>query len=211
MQTLIKQTTVPPDGFRYLQPETETWIRAGDYFDLFEKVKAHRKANNVPIGPLWKEEIEDQLCRQLPAGFCKESDPQARQVNVPTRMEWRAIEAFTKTMVAWAAERGKTASEALANARAGICRSCYLNVPVPGCKSCHGMLNLVIQLAKGKRLLNNRNLRNCAVCKCHLPAKVWLPIDVIKRGTTPETLSQYPAFCWIPKELAQDGMGTSQP
>lgn len=204
MQALINRTTVPPDGFRYLQPETVTWIRGGDYFDLFEKVRQHRKANNLPLGPLWKEEVEDQLCRQLAPGFCKGSNPREAAIqNVSTRMDWKTVNNFTRTMAAWALERGKTVSEGLANARATICRSCYLNVPVPGCKSCQGIMNVVAQLAKGKKPLSSQNLRNCAVCKCHLPAKVWLTIDAIKAGTDDETLAKYPSFCWIPAELKE--------
>lgn len=208
MQTLVNTTTVPPDGYRYLQPETETWIRAGDYFDLFARVQAHRKANNIPLGPLWKADVEDQLCKQLPAGFCKEGVPGQEPVNVSTRLEWAAVESFTRTMAGWALERGRTVSEGLAHARAGICRSCYFNVEAPGCRSCQGVLNLVAQLAKGRKLIETKGLRNCAVCKCHLPAKVWLPIDVILKGSNQETLSKYPAFCWIPKEISNDPGGS---
>lgn len=201
MQTLVNTTTVPPDGFRYLQPETETWIRAGDYFDLFSKVLAHRKANNIPLGPLWKADVEDQLCKQLPAGFCKEGVPGEAAANVSTRMEWAAVESFTRTMAAWALERGKTASEQLATARAAICRACYYNVPAPGCRSCTGALNLIAQLAKGKRMLDSKGLRSCAVCKCSLPAKVWLPIEAIEKGTTSQQMAAYPGFCWVRKEI----------
>jgi hypothetical protein len=211
MQELISKTTVPSDGYRYLQPETETWIRGGDYFDLFEKVKAHRKANNIPSGPLWREEVEDQLCRQLPPGSCKNSDPrQTHSTGLSTRMDWGTVQSFTTTMATWAKGGVKTVSEGLANARAGICRSCYYNVSVPGCRSCTGLLNLALQVAKGKRLLSNRNLRNCAVCKCHLPVKVWFPIEAIAAGTSAETLAKYPDFCWIKKEI-EDGMGTGKP
>ena len=91
MQSLLDKSVVPPDGFRSLQPETKMWIRGGDYWSWMENAKAHRLANNIPIGPLWEAETEDQPCRMLPPGHCKEQRPDQVAVNVSTRMSFEDV------------------------------------------------------------------------------------------------------------------------
>src|SRR5882757_9325246 len=98
MQRLIEQSTVPPDGFRYFQPETRMTIRGGDYWDLFVNVKKHRTANQIPISSFWKEEVEDQLCKMLPPGWCKEIDPNKQPIGVLTRISWDDLQRGMSSM-----------------------------------------------------------------------------------------------------------------
>ncbi len=60
MQRLLNTSEVPPDGFRFWQAETRTWVRAPDYDGLFSLVREHRKVNNIPLGTFWQAEVEDQ-------------------------------------------------------------------------------------------------------------------------------------------------------
>lgn len=201
MQKLIDQNTVPPDGFRYLQSETRTWIRAPDYSNLFVEVRDHRKANNLPLGTFWEAEVEDQLCQMLPPGLCKESTP-AQTKNVFTRVGWEQVVAGTKTLVNWAAKGFAPVDQALAESRGNICSRCYFNVGHSGgCHSCGQVQKLAMSIIGTRTTPANPFLKVCAVCRCTLQAKVWAPIDVVDKGTPEEIYNGYPSFCWVKREL----------
>jgi hypothetical protein len=201
MQKLLDPNTVPPDGYRYHQSETKTWIRAPDYANLFLSVHDHRKANNLPLGTFWEAEVEDQLCQQLPPGNCKETPP-GQSRNVFTRVDWNEIVEGTKTIVAWAAKGLAKVDQDLANKRAAICAGCYFNVQMSGgCHTCGHLQNLAMKFTGAKKTTSDPFLKACAVCKCSLQAKVWVPIDAIDQGTNEELYNKFPNFCWIPKEL----------
>jgi hypothetical protein len=63
---LLNTSTVPPGGFRYIQPETEKLISASNWNALKANVAQHRKANGLPIGTDFEAELQDWLCRRLP-------------------------------------------------------------------------------------------------------------------------------------------------
>jgi hypothetical protein len=166
---------------------------------LFENVRDHRKANNLPLGTFWEAEVEDQLCQMLPPGHCKETPPgQGR--NVFTRIYWDDVVAGTQTVASWVASGLTHVDQELANKRAMICSGCYYNVQITGgCHSCGQIQNLAAKLVGNRKTSSDAFLKACAVCKCSLHAKVWVPIESIH---TPQ--SQYdklPEFCWIKKEL----------
>jgi hypothetical protein len=203
MQKLLEPNTVPPDGFRYFQAETKTWIRASDYANLFLNVRDHRKANNLPLGTFWEAEVEDQLCRSLPPGLCKESRP-GEGKNVFTRIGWDEVVAGTTTIVNWMAGGLQKVDQALADKRAAICSTCYFNVQVGGlCAACQHLQNLAAKFTGGQRTASDFYLKACAVCKCSLQVKVWTPIEAIDKGTPEDMLVKFPQFCWIPSELSQ--------
>lgn len=202
MQKLLEPNTVPPDGYRYFQAETKTWIRAADYYNLFASVQDHRKANNLPLGTFWEAEVEDQLCQTLPPGQCKQSVPgQGR--NVFTRVGWEQIVAGTRTIVSWAAKGFPKVEQSVADARGDICSRCYFNVAeTGGCHACGQLQKLATSFVGSRRTKSDPFLRVCAVCQCSLQVKVWTPIEAIDQGTNDELLKKFPNFCWIPKELA---------
>lgn len=51
----------------------------------------------------------------------------------------------------------------------------------------------------------DESLSVCDVCGCCLKLLIWTPIDIIKRRTNPETISNYPAHCWKRIELENLG------
>lgn len=201
MQKLLEPNTVPPDGFRYHQAETKTWIRAPDYDNLFLFVRDHRKANNLPIGTFWEAEVEDQLCQSLPPGLCKQTIPgQGR--NVFTRVGWEEIVSGTQTIVSWATQGFQKVDQALADARGDICSRCYFNVQMQGgCHACGQLTKLATTFVGARRTKADPFLKACAVCKCSLQVKVWTPIEAIDKGTNQELYNKFPSFCWILKEL----------
>jgi len=204
MQTLIDRSTVPPDGFGYFQPETRVRVKAADYFNLFENVKKHRLANNIPIGPAWQAEIEDQLCKGLPPGWCKELQPGKLPVNVATRIDLQALERGASVFVDWALKGAPVVSQEIAERRAQICAGCYYNVGTPGgCKSCGSAVNMIKRAVGNRSTLSERFLKICAVCRCYNAVQVWFPVEQLAKGVTPEMMPLWPDFCWKGKELKE--------
>jgi hypothetical protein len=204
MQKLIDQHTIPPDGMRYFQPETRMTIRGGDYWDLFVQVEKHRKVNNIPLGPLWKEEVEDQLCKTLPPGFCKEIEPGKRSIGVTTRVGWEDLERGMAVMIDWASQGRPHVSQELAEKRARICIGCYYNVNLAsGCHACQGVVNMIYRAVGGSRTSLDAMLKQCAVCKCSNQAQVHFPVEVLAEGTPDEMIPLFPEFCWKKEELIE--------
>lgn len=63
---LINQNTVPPGGFRYIQPESGKHFSASSFRAMANNVLAHRRANGFPIGTDFEAELQDWLCRKIP-------------------------------------------------------------------------------------------------------------------------------------------------
>lgn len=202
MQKLLEPNTVPPDGFRFFQAETRTMVRASDYSNLFVNVKAHRKANNLPMGNFWEAEVENQLCEQLPPGFCKQDAHPAMRRNVFSRIGLEQVMAGTTTVANWVASGLHTVSQELADSRADTCSRCYYNVQIGGlCGGCQHLANLAAKFTQGRKTSSDYFLKACAVCHCSLQVKCWTPVDSIAAGT--RDLTPYPDFCWVKKEVSE--------
>lgn len=67
LSRLPEKSTVPPDGWQYLQVETQATITGGDWYNLLDNIKSHRRANNIPIGNDFENAVEYDICQQLKA------------------------------------------------------------------------------------------------------------------------------------------------
>jgi len=47
---------------------------------------------------------------------------------------------------------------------------------------------------------NEPGLGVCMVCRCHLPLKIHTPMDTLLGCMDSETLSKFPAFCWMKQQ-----------
>ena len=184
------------------------WIQGGDYLDLFVKVKAHRLANNIPLTALWESEVEDQLCRSLPPGFCKEQQPGKLPVNVTTRLAWSDVERAAQVFVNWALVGAPTVGQPEADRRAQICAGCYLNVGGDsGCRTCGSAVNFIKRAVGGRKTVADPYLKTCAICRCFNAVQVWFPVEQLAKGVTPEMAPLWPDFCWKGQALREAGYG----
>jgi hypothetical protein len=202
MQRLIDRSTVPPDSFRYFQSETRTTVRAPDYDNLFVEVAKHRKVNNIPLNALWEAEVENQLCEQLPPGFCKQEDPLKDRRNTFTRIGWDDVLHGTQAVASWVLSGGQHVDQALANSRAAVCAGCYYNVQIGGlCGGCTALQNLVARTTSGRHTSSDPFLKACAVCKCANAVQVHMRIEDLEKGVPDPMLGQFPNFCWKRQEI----------
>lgn len=86
--TFIRENWVPPGGYRYLQPESGAEFKENYWLNLTRKVRAHREANNYPIGPNFEQQLIDYNC-QLNPELCIETQGETRAgraINFATAM-----------------------------------------------------------------------------------------------------------------------------
>lgn len=193
LKLLNHDRVVPENGdgqnFRYRHRETAHWSVATDYYTWLDRIRLHRRSNN--LNPITPAAAEDQLCRTLPPGWCKHSSLDAPPA-VSTRFAWadvvEGMKAFAKLV--WHG----FVPQAEADRRANICSACYFNVGVQGCGTCHKMAMLVTGDVARKSSEFDSNLKACAVCKCSLKALVHFELDAL--NNSPQKQALFPEFCW---------------
>lgn len=207
----------PPNGWRYKVPETGTWIpdNSGDmvlsYENLVAKITKHYAANGMGMPVDIRQRIMAQMCPTLPPGYCYDGQKRL-SVTASLRQSWSQIVEGTQVLADWWATSREYVEQTEADARAKICLACPYNGPPHGCPSCGGKLGtlreLILKIRGDRKTVLDDKLRSCYVCGCELRAKVWLPLDLLRRHITPEQLKQFPrenafpnfAGCWLVKE-----------
>lgn len=205
------ESLVPKGGkFSYIQPESQLLIEASALEPLIEKVRFHRLANNYPIPANFREQVVDGVCQRLASqGFpswCYDPsspmiEPSLYQPSYPRpTISLTDVERGTKTILANIAAGAATVSQQEAERRASICSKCDRNVEMSGCRACGAaarILELANKYVKGKVLSNTYRLQSCSVCKCYLRAKVWFPMDDLRKYEPQQMRDSYPDWCWL--------------
>jgi hypothetical protein len=86
----------------------------------------------------------------------------------------------------------------VAESRALICSRCVMNMSIPGCHSCVGLVNSVMAIKGAKSTKHDHLLKSCGICLCSNEAQVWVPIERLAKSTSPEMLEKYKRVgeCW---------------
>jgi hypothetical protein len=213
LQRLIKTDIVPPNGYRFIVPETGCKI--GDFHrmvDLLPAIEAHYQSNNIDLPPNWKEKVEDQMCRSLPAGWCSLSDGKDA-VDLSSIMSADNIIKAIKSLAAMAstALKGEEVfvGQDEANIRASICARCYMNVDAGFCMGCGSMQQVteLVGKVRGSRTTDSDQfLSNCGICGCQNKAIVHVKRKLLLSGEKQETTDKRPDWCW----LKSDDLNTSK-
>ena len=196
MLRLKPSNVTPPDKFQYKFGDGHIEYAFGKQ-EWIDKVTKYATDNGYPVPTI--EEMEDQYCRTLSGEFCTGGDDYSF---VSKRFTLDDFLRGMKTLGEFVL-KGQAVSQDVAEARATVCSRCVLNTDVPGCASCTGMASVVVAIKGAKTTKVDHLLKVCAICKCHNQAKVWLPIDIIAKSTTPEMLEQYRRIseCWQKSEI----------
>ncbi len=195
MLQLIKRSVCPPNGFRYVFPETGHIVHAWDFDSWVQSAKNHLQTNNLPEPSDLAETMQEQLCQTLEPGWCSFDDP--NRIRPSTSLSWNDVSTALQTFSRWIASGCGFVSQTEADRRALVCSRCYLNVNVEGCAGCQKLVQEVIGQRKSKY---DFALKSCGVCHCVLRAKVHFPIDILSKENN-RLQEQYPNFCW----MKQDG------
>lgn len=184
---------IPPDGYRWKCPHCGWENQSYDYRDWIEKAAKHISENH-PETPDLEADMQEQLCKTLPPGWCNYDDPLRPRV-VVTTLDWKDVLRGSETLAKWAIQGARSVSREEAERRATICTRCYMNVGLSGCSACQAAIEV---MSRGFSTRQDPYLRSCAACKCHLKLKVHIPISVLDKEN--QSVQQlYPEHCWLKK------------
>lgn len=203
--TLKSKTTVPPDGFRYMQPETGVTRDGQSLSGTITMVIEHRKSNHLERQSPEEvaEDVERQICQRVPPNFC--NDPDCSVVR-EDRITKDYLVAGTLALLEWikASATGKTpfVEQTEANRRAAICARCFLNSgkteKCSGCKAGE-RLREAMGVTIGERTTDRDGVLDaCRVCGCLNRVTVWFSAEILRGNMTDAMREKYRQVpgCW---------------
>jgi len=166
-------------------------------------VERHYKDNNITLPDNWRELVMDQLCRQLPEGWCYYSDGKQYEGN-DSILSFDNILKGVKSLAAIAksAATGEEVfvDESEAEERAKICSRCYYNQKSQFCMGCGGarvILDMVGEIRGQRKTSLDYALQNCGICGCRNDAIVHVKKNLLLSGEKLETTNKRPDWCWM--------------
>lgn len=212
MLKLLQRTECPPDQFRYKHRQSGYTDKCFTWDGLVDRVKAHCHFNGYPPVPV--ADIEDQLCKLLPPGWCVQDTGEAPQWFIDSRVHPDDIVRGTDVLAALLVEKAKSlftgkpvlVEKSVAAERAAICATCPFAANAQGCGPCAGISNAVAAIVGSETLPSDEMLANkaCLICKCAARAQAWVPVEILARGVTDEMMEQFPAeWCWKRAAVAE--------
>ena len=219
---LNSRTKLPPGGWKWLQPETG-WEAPHPLHESFTKtvqrIADHRR-NNPRFGLTMDPEaiaieLEDYTCHRLNGDprYCTIEEGEKKKSSWWPVTEQKPVAALArrakktaagvKCMREWLGNGAIPVAQEEAECRTNICAGCPKNDK----GNWWDMVTGAVAEAIKSQLQTKENLRlstsketeigTCSVCYCHLPLKVWVPMEHIKKYTDEETLAEFPSNCWI--------------
>lgn len=189
---------VPPDGYRFVHPETGHKSASTDERAWLKDIKKYREDNGFP--PIDEADVYDQFCKLLPPGWCAYEDGSRPQWFVNTRLGVQDVLNGTKVLASFLLAGMPLVSPELAESRSVTCARCPFNVQISGCSPCVGLQSLIEQIGGSIKTSADASLQSCAICKCSNRAQTRLPIELLKRGMTDDQADKWPSFCWKANE-----------
>lgn len=193
----------PPGQWRYRCPNLPNdiaWIGPFHAFqDLKDAVINRCRANSVTPPVNLDADIQDQICRNLPPGKCKdENGVPYMGAGQPPSLDLSHIKAATATLWSWMREGGQRVSKDEIYRRTLICAECPYNTPLY-CASCaeKSLRDLISAAVGGSSLPSDNLLHICGKCSCSLKAKTRLPVEIIRSHTSKDIMGSLPEKCWI--------------
>jgi hypothetical protein len=118
MVTIQHRNNVPPGGgWIYIQPESGMAFKHPDLMHVKRMVKAHRIANNYPVGVNFDQEIEESICNSRPE-LCFDNTPLADLTF------FERVAKFASASIQWAASGFKVVNSHQYNQRLATCQQC---------------------------------------------------------------------------------------
>jgi len=208
---LNRTDQVPPGNYRFTVPETGYHI--GGMFtisDLYDKVERHYNDNNIPLPDNWRDKVVDQLCQQLPAGWCFYDDGKQHEGN-DSILSFDNILKGVKSLAAIAsnvvAGQDPFVDQNEAEERAKICARCFYNQKSNFCMGCGGarvILDMVGEVKGSRKTSIDYALQNCGICGCRNDAIVHVKKNLLLTGEKQETTNKRPDWCWMKNDNLSD-------
>lgn len=191
----------PHGGAFHIEDPMTKYPLMGTHFEmLFNKAVAYRRANSLPMGLDFEDEIEAAVCARYPAEC--EHNKRAIGVSLVAPGLYDVARA-SMAMINHKLDGSQLVSQEEANRRAQICRNCPFRAQMTlPCSRCFSALENVVGWITGSRGTPfDEKLSACGICRCYISASVWLPVDVQCVGTTEEMREKFSVAkevsnCW---------------
>lgn len=160
------------------------------------------------------DKVEAQICANYPE-YC--GDPETGFMDRVTdaignlRHTFQNARQCLVTLVSNRAGSGERPTQELLEARAAVCVECPMNQELQSCSHCNSdtLNGLVEKLAGARKTPYDSKLKSCAVCHCHLRAKIatkheaiWNHMNKAQKDALPrEGINGSTITCWIVSEL----------
>lgn len=176
----------------YIFRETDgTLLKSSSWRSLYKKVEDYRKLNGMPAGDV-DSEVQAQACARSPQ-LCQEDSPPAPP---PPRTEKQRNESLKTVVLRSMHELSRRVDEksaqfvpdALAAARADVCRRCPMQVEVgSGCGSCKAAVRGLAKQIRGSHPELPGNC--CSIFQSHTPSQAYFDDPAVRNDALP-------AECW---------------
>ena len=214
MQELIRKNTIPKEfnhaklrelfltsvitgdtyGFFYHVEATNTvFVRYG-WRDLAKSVQEHLTGNGIEIPVNLGLIMQEAFCQHRP-DLCVDRDPDSEAKISAFQMMKRFYKSAVVPYLA-----GQLVDQEEANRRAAICATCPKNTDkiVEFCVSCstRSLVGHINQFLTSRHTPSDPLLKNCSVCHCLLPMKIWIRKEDMDE---PELRDKWPTDhpCWM--------------
>jgi hypothetical protein len=174
-----------PNGYSFTEADG-TLIKAGSWRSLYDKVRTHRKINGKPPGDP-ENEVQQAACDRSPQ-LCHEDSPSVPKPRTEKQRNESLKSAVLRNMSELARRVDKKeanfVSDALAAARADVCRRCPLQVEVGGgCGSCKAAIRGLAKQIRGK----HPELPGvaCSIFQSHTPSQAYFDDPAVRNDSLP--------------------------
>lgn len=155
----------PPGGAWFFELDGKRFESKASFVDLECSVVAYLEGAKKPIPANLRAQIEDFMCRRLPAGNCiGEGDRIPGSVTPGYFDLLKNLEKLRRYAFVEARQ---------AEQRAAVCRACQSN-NFASCHSCNGLRDQTLRMIGGRRVLNLPYLGACVFFALPTYALVWL-------------------------------------
>jgi len=197
---------IPYGGGIYLNFPERGIVGEGTNYDMVRtRVLEYRKANSIPIGLGFEDDLEQAICERYPAE-CECVDPNMPRVR---ELSMHQIVNGTTTLARISAQRATAliglsaspfVSQEEANRRAQICQKCPFNTTFR--KPCTGLcpeIRDVVMAVKGNRSTPyDQETKSCSICGCYTAAHIWIDLTIMAQGLSELEKQQFANVpgCW---------------
>lgn len=185
-------------GYTVRDPLTGASLFAVTFEQLLAKAVAARKANGLPIGLGFADEVEQWCCDAQPSE-CVDVDPEKPKRK---RLTLDDVIRGAKVLLSFKLGGSKLVEQEEAERRASICVRCPQNSGYSRpCSTCHELADLVRSVTGGRRTSLDQKLWVCHCCGCSLQAAVWLTLEDQCKGVNDEQRKEFAYMasshnCW---------------
>lgn len=202
MKMKLKHTQRCPYGGQYKINRPDLgMVGIGYNFQVLEdNVRAYRKANAIPTGLGFSEELEQVVCAQYP------DEAEIADPDLPTtvRLNFEDVTHGTQVLVAFKLAGSPLVPKEEALRRAEICSRCKMCIPFSRpCSGICGALKAAVDAIIGSsyEIPLDNDLRACGICHCVASSHVRIPYEFLEKGITEEMKKQFLAAksywgCW---------------